>query len=60
LSRGSPLVVLSAIDIATPFLRMLVLTHFLDLRGIGFRRGAGHDLRHVRAVAVIQMNCLHP
>ncbi|MBV9287273.1 MAG: oligosaccharide flippase family protein [Hyphomicrobiales bacterium] len=36
LSWASPLVVLSAMDITTPFLRMLVLTHFLDLRELGF------------------------
>lgn len=36
LSRGSPLFILSLLDIATPFVRMLVLTHFLDLRELGF------------------------
>ena len=36
LSRGSPLFFLSVMDIATPFVRMFVLTHFLGLRELGF------------------------
>ena len=36
LSRGSPLFFLSVMDIATPFVRMVVLSHLLDLRELGF------------------------
>ena len=56
LSRGSPLVVLSVMDITTPFLRMLVLTHFLDLRELGFAAALATTFGMFEQVTDILMN----
>ena len=36
LSRGSPLLLVSVVEVASPFIRMIVLSHVLDLRELGF------------------------
>jgi len=35
-ARGSPLILVNAYDVGVPFVRMLVLGRFLDLRELGF------------------------
>jgi O-antigen/teichoic acid export membrane protein len=35
-ARGSPLLVISGLEVGFPFVRMLALSHFLDVRELGF------------------------
>ena len=55
LSRGSPLFFLSVMDIATPFIRMFVLTHSLDLWELGFASALAASYGMFKSITDIAM-----